>query len=355
VTGNSTAAVIGGGIIGSAIAWRLAQRGWNVTLFEKSELGGEASWAGAGMLSPGGEVEERSPFADLCVHSRSLYRAYVEELVRESGVSIDYQECGAIDLAYTPAEWIQLQARASAQRMIGIHSREISLAQLRTFSPYVQTAGLTGALFYPNDGIVNPREVMQALRVACGRHGVQILEHTPVEHVDAQRDGVTLNGRSYHAAIVSAGAWSDRIAVSGAPALPASEPVKGHLIGFDLQLGACPTILRHGHTYLLQRGNGRLIAGSSVEHIGFDRQINNTIVDRLKNSATALLPVLEKLEAADAWTGLRPGAEQLHLGRWHGTSLVLAYGHFRNGILLSPASAERIAAEITAPAGVTAN
>src|SRR6185312_330115 len=149
VNGNSTAAVIGGGIIGTSIAWRLAQRGWRVTLFEKGELGSEASWAGAGMLAPGGEVEERSPFADLCIHSRSLYAAYVEELVCKSGITIDYRECGAIDLAYTPVEWTLLQARAAVQQTIGIRSREISPARLQTFSPYVRTEGLAGALFYP--------------------------------------------------------------------------------------------------------------------------------------------------------------------------------------------------------------
>lgn len=346
MNGNSTAAVIGGGIIGTSIAWRLAQRGWRVTLFEKGELGSEASWAGAGMLAPGGEVEERSPFADLCIHSRSLYAAYVEELVRESGTPIDYRECGAIDLAYTPDDWTRLQARAAVQRTIGIVSREISPDRVQAFSPYVRTDSLTGALFYPDDGIVNPRDIMRALRILCGKQGVDVSEHTIVEHIDVRGSHADVNGLPYDAAIVAAGAWSDRIEVAGAPPLPASEPVKGHLIGFDLQLGACPTILRHGHTYLLQRGTGRLIAGSSVEHAGFDREISSPIVERLRDNATAVLPVLEKLETADVWTGLRPGARQLYLGRWHGGPLVLSYGHFRNGILLAPASAERIVAEI---------
>jgi len=345
---SPAAAVIGGGIIGGTVAWRLAQQGWRVTLFEKGELGAEASWAGAGMLSPGGEVEDRSPFADMCLHSRSLYRAYVEEMVRESGVAIDYRECGAIDLAYTPEEWDHLRERAAVQQAIGIPSREISPDRVHAFSPYARTEGLLGALFYPDDGIVNPREIMQALRIVCTKQGVEIAEHTPVEHIVVQGSQADVNGRLYDAGIVAAGAWSDRIGVSGVPALPASEPIKGHLIGFDLQLGGCPTILRHGHTYLLQRGTGRLIAGSSVEHAGFDREISPSIVERLRHDATAVLPVLEKLELADVWTGLRPGAEQLHLGRWHGSPLILAYGHFRNGIMLAPASAERIVAEITA-------
>lgn len=345
---RSAAAVIGGGIIGTTIAWRLAQRGWRVTLFERNELGAEASWAGAGMLSPGGEVEERSAFAELCIHSRSLYPAYVEELVRESGMPVDYRECGAIDLAYTPEEWERLRARAALQQTFGIRSREISPDRVQIFSPYVRTEGLIGALFYPDDGIVDPREIMQALRILCEKQGVAVSEHTRVESIDVRGSEACVNGCAYDAVILAAGAWSDRIAVTGAPSLPASEPIKGHLIGFDLQLGACPTILRHGHTYLLQRGTGRLIAGSSVEHAGFDRRISPPIVERLRDNATAVLPVLEKLETADVWTGLRPGAQQLQLGRWHESPLFLAYGHFRNGILLAPATAERIVAEVAA-------
>ncbi|MGH9695478.1 MAG: FAD-dependent oxidoreductase, partial [Bryobacteraceae bacterium] len=192
-----TAAVIGGGIIGTTIAWRLAQRGWRVTLFEKGELGGEASWAGAGMLAPGGEVEECSPFSDLCMRSRSLYGGYVEELVRESGVAIDYRECGAIDLAYTPDDWARLQARVAMQRAIGIRSREISPDRVQTFSPYVRTDGLAGALFYPDDAIVDPREIMQALRIVCAKQGVEISERTPVEHIDIRRGQADMNGWSY--------------------------------------------------------------------------------------------------------------------------------------------------------------
>src|SRR5205085_2752255 len=107
-------AVIGAGIIGTSIAWRLAQAGCRVTIVDVGAVGGEASWAGAGMLAPGGEIEQRSPFADFALESLGLYPAFVEELQQESGCSIDYQRLGAVELAITAGEWDHLDARAAA-------------------------------------------------------------------------------------------------------------------------------------------------------------------------------------------------------------------------------------------------
>ena len=217
---------------------------------------------------------------------------------------------------------------------------------MRIFSPYVRIEGLTGALFYPGDAIVDPRNIMASLRIACGKAGVDLRENSPVTAIASEADGVRLGGETYAAALVAAGAWSSGIPVFKAPPLPRSEPVKGHLMGFDLQLGACPTIIRHGHNYLLQRGSGFLIAGASAEHLGFQREISKEVADRLYREVTDILPVLDKLQSVDVWTGLRPWAEDLQLGRWHNSRLFLAYGHYRNGILLAPGTAERLASEI---------
>jgi glycine oxidase len=338
-------AIIGGGIIGATTAWRLAQRGFKITLHEKGKLGSEASWAGAGMLSPG-EMDQPFENAELFFRSRNLYRSFVPELVKATGVAIDYRECGAIDLAYSADEAVKLREKAARQQAFGIRSREITPDQVRVFSPYVQTEGLVSALFYPGDGIVDPRNVMTALRVACAQAGVDLRENSPVASIAVDAGAVRINGECFAAAILAAGAWSGGIPVSGVPALPPSEPVKGHLMGFDLQLGACPTIIRHGHNYLLQRGSGFLIAGASAEHLGFHREISKEIADQLYQEASQILPVLEKLHSVDVWTGLRPGAEKLQLGQWHNSRLFLAYGHYRNGILLAPGTAEYLTEEI---------
>jgi glycine oxidase len=113
-------------------------------------------------------------------------------------------------------------------------------------------------------------------------------------------------------------------------------------MGCELPLGACPTIVRHKEIYLFQRGNGILVAGASVEHVGFHRAIDESISERLLEHGRRVLPVLEKVRPVDIWTGFRPKSDALHVERWHDTPLFLAYGHYRNGILLAPTTARRI-------------
>jgi glycine oxidase len=345
VTPPKSIAIVGGGIIGTTTAWRLAQRGFKITLHEKGRLGSEASWAGAGMLSPG-ELDEPFEHVGLFLRSRNLYRGFVAELVEATGAGIDYRECGAIDLAYSAQEANHLRERAARQHAFGIRSREITPDQVRIFSPYVEMDGLVSALFCSGDAIVDPRNILTALRAACAQAGVELRENSPVASIAVGTQGASINGEIFAAAIVAAGAWSGGIPVAGVPPLPPSEPVKGHLMGFDLQLGACPTIIRHRHNYLLQRGSGFLIAGASAEHVGFHREISKEIADQLYREASEILPVLQKLHSVDVWTGLRPGAEKLQLGQWRNSRLFLAYGHYRNGILLAPGTAEYLAAEI---------
>ena len=342
---DSDAIIIGAGIIGLSIAWRLSQRGLRVTLVDAGKVGGEASWAGAGMLAPGGEVTERTEWSDFALHSLRLYPDYIAELERESGCAIDYQRTGATEIATTEADWIALQERAAKQRELGIPS---------------VPAGKAKSLFYPEDAAVDPRDVTQALLAACQRRGVCVYENLRVTGIHAAPASVaveTSTGRMAAArAVLSAGAWSGKIlfTVSGTPhRLPGSFPVRGHLIGYRLEPGLCPTILRQGPTYILQRRNGFTIAGTSMETVGFDRTIDPAIVNDIARRAETLLPILRQAGTPEAWIGFRPRADahQPQIGRFAESNLWLAYGHFRNGILLAPATAERVASEIMSNVG----
>ncbi len=348
-------AIAGGGIIGLSLAWRLAQSGWPVTVFDSGKIGGEASWAGAGMLACGGEFEAPSPLAALAMESRRLYGEFVRELEEASGLRIDYQECGGLDLAYSREELRALEIRAAAQAALSIQSKRISAAQVATFWPRVQRESLSGARFYPDDAIVDPRELVAALEAACRACGVRITPDCRVSRIDVSEHTatvVTANGvQTYRAAVVAAGAWSGGIAVTGVAALPFSEPVKGHLIGYWQPEQTCNTILRSGDLYLLQRANGLLIAGASVEHAGFDRNIDHKIAAHLAAAAGRILPHLAETSPSEIWTGLRPASDSLQMGQWHSPRLYLAYGHYRNGILLAPVTARRVAAEINANLG----
>lgn len=315
--------VVGAGIIGSSIAWRLAQHGLRVQLREAGRMGGQASSAGAGMLAPGGEVDGPSAFGDLLVESLRLYPDFVDELSSATGIQIDYHQCGAIETAGSANGWVALQARARAQAAMGVRS---------------EVRG-DHSLYYPDDAIVDPIGVLSALRLACLTLSVEILEESPVDRLDAL-DAAAI--------VLAAGAWTSSIV--GAPAgIPKSFPVKGHLIGYDLSPGSFGPIRRCGHTYLLQRGNGFTVAGSTTELKGFDTSVDPAIVDQLRGRAEALYPPLKGLTPVRSWTGLRPGidAPEPSVGRLAATRYWLAYGHYRNGILAAPATAARITAGIT--------
>lgn len=349
------AVVVGAGIIGASIAWRLAQAGLRVTLFDAGAMGGEASGAGAGMLAPGGEMEKPDRRSALARESLALYPAFVAELEAESGLSIDYRACGAIEIARGEAEWQRLVTRAEAQRGAGIHSRPLEGAELREAAPRL-AAEYSRALFYPGDSLVDPAHVMRSLRAALDARGVRIEEARPVQSIELETAAVRVRTAAGDigagAAVLAAGAWSGDIRVR--PRQPdASVPVRGHLVSWRLPAGWLGSILRSGPTYILQRGNGLTIAGSSTERAGFNREIDPAIVDDIRLRAAGLVPALASVPAAGAWLGFRPGTEDLEprIGRFEDTCLWLAYGHYRNGILLAPATARWIAAEITASSG----
>jgi glycine oxidase len=276
--------IVGGGLIGSSIGWRLAQKGARVTIADAGNLGGEASPAGAGMLSPEAEFDQPSVWLDLGLESLRLYPSFVDELQAEAGIDTDFR------------------------------------------------------MFDPEEGIVDPAALLRALRCACETRKVRIVQ----EHV------TTVEPRDYAAVVIAAGAWSGQVRVRPHVTLPAVVPIKGHLIGFQLEPGALGTVRRQGNTYVLQRSNGFLIAGSNEQDIGFDRTVDPAICEDIHRRAAQLFPPLEHATPVKRWIGFRPRSAtgDPHIGRVEGTNVWLAYGHYRNGILLTPVTAQRIAAEI---------
>jgi len=295
--------VIGSGVIGSSIAWRLAQGGARVTLLEAQRYFGQSSWAGAGMLSPHGERFPSEQWRARALESLGLFPGFVEELARESGDAIDFTLCGAVEM------------------IDGVEHR------------------------YPDEAIVNPRDLGAALRTLLKEHGVRILQYQPA--VEILRDGERwlVDRLSADALVIAAGAWSGQLRLAG-QALPATVPVKGYLLGYAMKPGTLPHIRRQGHTYLLQRQDGFTIAGSTEEQIGFDETIDAALVQELHQRACALWPALADRTPTRVWTGLRPATEsgQIYVEPFGGDPTCwLAYGHFRNGILLAPWTARHVA------------
>jgi glycine oxidase len=199
---------------------------------------------------------------------------------------------------------------------------------------------------YPDDAIVDPRDVTRALIQVCRKLGAELHENEPVLNIAA--DGLSIQSAAgcYESTgvIIAAAARSSELFKD----LPRTMPVRGHLISWRLEPGALPVILRSGHTYLFQRTSGLVIAGSTTEHVGWDDRFDSAAVADIHGRAAALFPRLKNLEPDEKWIGFRPGIEAAGpaIGKVPGTSVWTAFGHYRNGILMAPETARIIAEQI---------
>jgi glycine oxidase len=353
--------IAGGGVIGASIAWRLARNRSRVLLLDAAaKIGSEASSAAAGMLAPGGEFDQASPLLGLAIASLANYDAFVEALEADSGLPIEFHRTSAVQIALTSTDLESLSARAASQRAVGIPSTVLTGDELRALVPLVRPDAI-GAIHYNSEAIVDPAALMAALHAACLSRGVAIRPDSHVTQIMADTTAVRvcLADQAAHQtidasfAVIAAGAWSSgiQVTVDARPyALPASFPVKGHLLGYRLPPGSLTATVRHEHTYALQRADGFTIAGSSTEDAGYDRTIDPQIAAAVATRAGILVPSLASLQPESVWIGFRPatGTASPHIGRVQSSRLWLAYGHYRNGILLAPATCDRVCQEIGA-------
>ena len=286
--------IAGAGIIGLTCAWRLARRGWHVTIFDSREALHESSWAAAGMLAPGGEVESDTALAKMALRSLGMYPEFIRDLEEDSGLAVEYRRCGAIEVAFSESESATLTAKAERQAALGIRSEPCRYRDL-------------DARRYPDDAIVDPLSINDALIAACRQRGVAIREHEPVTEVLANGSGVRTARGKYESdrVLIAAGAWSSRLF----PGLPRSFPMRGHLLYFDMEAGLLTTIVRSGHTYVLQREAGGVVAGSSTEDAGFDRSVDSAVAEDIHKRAAKLVPALADVKPYDCWNGFRPATE----------------------------------------------
>ena len=317
--------------MGLASAWRLAQHGWSVRIFDLRKAAREASRAAAGMLAPGGEIDSNSVLAQTALRSLATYPDFVRDLRVESGLPVEFSQCGAVEVAFDDAQHKALAEKAARQAAIGIVSNPCRYQNWN-------------ARHYPADAIVDPLSITHALVAACRKRGVEIHEHEPVTGILPNGSGVRTAVGDYPSdrVLIAAGAWSSALL----PGLPEVYPVRGHLVYFEMEPGLLKTIVRSGDTYVLQRESGGVVAGSSMEDAGFDRTLNAAIVDDIHKRAAKLIPELADVTPVDCWNGLRPATNVGPVvGRVTDTNVWTAYGHFRNGILLAPDTAQTIASE----------
>ncbi|MBI4463186.1 MAG: glycine oxidase ThiO [Acidobacteria bacterium] len=342
------AVVIGGGIIGCTLARQLAGQGMKVAVVEKGTPGQEASWAAAGMLSPSAEAEKGSPLFELSRASLRLYGPLAAELLAETGLDCQYRTEGTLLLLESEEERGALLPSIEWQRSRGIPIEELSGQALREQEPSL--ADLAAAFYLPEDHQIDNRLLMRALVESCRRRDVELVLGRTVCEVERngnRASGVRLEDGQLAAAHVinSAGAWAASIQVEGLPPAPI-RPVKGHIIALENPQRPLQHVIRSHRCYLVPRRDGRVIVGSTMEEAGFDKRPRAAPLTQLLQAAQYLCPALEKSAVVEFWAGLRPAsADGLPLiGPTALEGYFVALGHFRNGILLAPVTAEILSA-----------
>jgi glycine oxidase len=342
--------VIGGGIIGLAVAWRARSRGLDVVLCDRGELPSEiaAAHVAAGMLAPVAEAEsgERALLA-LGLESARRWPAFAAELSDVSGVDVDYRPCGALVVARDRDEAEHVERELALRERLGLHVERLVPSQARTLEPALAPS-LRAAFRAPDDHAVDPRAVCAALVVAARDAGVTLRTNTNVQSV-AAGEGVVLDSGERIAAghvVIAAGAWSGGI--DGAPVLPV-RPVKGQVLRLRPRAGEVPLlegVVRWDGGYLVPRSDGRVILGATMEEQGFDVTVTALAVHELLREASERVPGVLDLELEGVLAGLRPAApDNAPLIGMH-EGVMVATGHHRNGVLLTPVTADLVAAEL---------
>ena len=353
MSGKSTdVVVIGAGVAGCAVARELARRRVRVTVLERSVAGAEASSAAAGILGAQVESDEPGAFCDLAVRSRALYAGFAEALEEESGVRTGYARCGSILLAFNEAEEKELRSREKWQGELGLKTQWLDRKSLEEIEPEGGIQARAG-LRFEDDGQIEPPQLARALARAALMAGAKFLTTTVrrILHDESRVRGVeTAEGViSCERVVLAAGAWTTQVPGSGLRP-EAVAPVRGQVIALDHQPGALSHVLvRHGHGYVVPRPNGQIITGSTAEKAGFNKAVTAGGVRKILDVALTIAPSLVDARYDNSWSNFRPTTpDRLPLlGEGAIKGLHFASGHFRNGILLTPVTAELIADEIT--------
>lgn len=347
-------AVVGGGVIGLAVAWRAACRGLRVTVLERSQPGGGASWVAAGMLAPVTEARlTELPLLELGVASAALYPDFVAELEAQTGIQPGYQRYGTLVVARDRDEAEALERELEVHRGLGLGVDRLRASEARRLEPALAPA-IRMAIEVRNDHAVDPRPLTQALATAATAAGVQVRSRAEVKDVMCQPDRVTgvrlSDGECIQAdhVVIAAGVWTGGLEGIPAEARIPIHPVKGQLLRLHDPAGPglVSRVVRTGGGYLVPRGDGRYVLGATMEERGFDTTVTAGAMFELLRDAAEVLPGITELVIDELIAGLRPATPDNlpAIGPGALTGLHWAVGHFRNGILLAPITAEIIAA-----------
>ena len=348
-----TVAIVGGGICGLGIGWRLAAAGCAVDVFEKGKAGREASWAAAGMLAANVETEPgEEALLALNLESQAAWPDFAAELEAVSGVDLGYRDEGILVVAAHRDDAAELRNTYEFHRSLGLEVEWLSGGQARRMEPHL-APGVSAAVSSVKDHQGDNRQLVRALHEAFLWSGGRLHEDTTVEAIDVeagQVKGIQVAGQRREADMVllAAGAWSYDI--DGVPpvARPPVRPLKGQVRALQMEPRApiIDRVIWGPGIYLVPRRAGTLILGATVEEKGFDSDLTAGGVFRLLEAAWEILPQIEELPIKEMWVGFRPTSrdDAPILGPTAVDGLVVATGHHRNGVLLAPLTIDAVSA-----------
>jgi glycine oxidase len=352
----SEVVVVGGGVIGLAIAWRASQGGLSVTVVDPSP-GRGASWAAAGMLAPVSEIQYgENALLRLNLAAAERYPSFVAELEQATGLDVGYRTCGTLAVAFDSDDKAALDELHAFQLRLGLKADRLTGRECRRLESMLAPSVRAGLLVH-GDHQVDPRRLVGALLGAAAGCGVEIVtQGAAAVIVDHDRiGGVELDDGSRLPAekvVLAAGCWSARIGGLPPGSVPPVRPVKGQIL--RLRGPRDPSLLAHNlrclvagtSVYLVPRADGEVVIGATVEELGFDATVTAGGVRELLQDAWQVVPGIAELELVECRAGLRPGSPDNApmLGKAAGVAgLVIAAGHYRNGILLTPVTADAVA------------
>jgi glycine oxidase len=336
--------VVGGGVIGLATAWVLADEGRQVVLLDRGEPGRAASWAGAGILAPGAKRMPAEPMAALRSLSARVYPEWAERLKAETGLDTGYRRCGGLEIAWDEAGARALEAKAQLWEQEGVAHGRLVDREIQAVEPAVSPHILMAYHLPGRAQVRNPR-LLKALQMACQARGVDLRPSQAVLGLEVAGEravGVRTVGGPIAAdsVVLAAGAWSGSLLPdSGMCPTP---PVKGQMVLLRAGRPLLRGIVEDGLRYLVPRDDGRVLAGATEEDAGFDTRTTPGAVRDLIDLALRICPALGEAEFERAWAGLRPGSlDHLpYVGPVPGVEgLFLAAGHRRIGLQTAPGTA----------------
>ena len=341
--------VVGAGIVGCAVAYDLARRGASVRIVDERPAGMGATQASAGVLAPYIDADEDSPLLDLTVRSLDLFDDFVARVSSDSGIAVPYRRTGMLDVALHPAGLDRLRATAGVLASRNVAAEIVDSHAASGEEPHL-AADVAGGLLIPTHGFVAAGELTRALAGAARRHGAHVIEGDRVHRVAHAGADLTVEtsggGIVGRAVVIAAGSWSGQLDVDGIAARLPVRPVRGQLLHIRWHGPSLRRVTWSERCYLVPWDDGTVLVGATVEEAGFDERVTVAGVRDLLEAASELLPHAWTAGFLGARVGLRPATpDALPI---IGPSTVLpnlfyATGHYRNGVLLAPLTAQLVA------------